>query len=138
MRRDERSWQDHSFWKTDVYYLRAALSIADDTNIYLSHNDIDSLQTQAEHENIKISNWVNINKLTIGYITNRARGNKNAAVSSFKLSINHNLTEETDNVKYLGVHLDNKLSSKIHIDMITRKSLSSNIQIKTLCSFFHS
>ena len=48
-------------------------------------------------------------------------GNKNAAVSSFKLSINHNLTEETDNVKYLGVHLDSKLSWKIHTDMLTRK-----------------
>ena len=41
--------------------------------------------------------------------------NKNAAVSSFKLSINHNLIEETDNVKHLGVQLDNKLSWKIHI-----------------------
>ena len=48
-------------------------------------------------------------------------GNKNAAVSSFKLSINNNLIEETDNVKYLGVHLDNKLSWKIHIDALTRK-----------------
>ena len=42
-------------------------------------------------------------------------------LSSFKLSINHNLIEETDNVKYLGVHLDNKLSWKIHIDTLTRK-----------------
>ena len=48
-------------------------------------------------------------------------GNKNAAASSFKLPINHNLIEETDNVKYLGVHLDNKLSRKIHIYMPTRK-----------------
>ena len=48
-------------------------------------------------------------------------GNKNAAASSFKLSINHNLVEETDNVKYLGVHLDYKLSWKIDIDMLTRK-----------------
>ena len=47
--------------------------------------------------------------------------NKNAAVSSFKLSINNNLIEETDNVKYLGVYLDNRLSWKIHIDMLTRK-----------------
>ena len=57
-------------------------------------------------------------------------GNKNAAVSSFKLSIINNLIEETDNVKYLGVHLDNKLSWKIHVDMLTRKtfkSLRSNI-----------
>ena len=40
---------------------------ADDTNLHLSHNDIDSLQTQAKHETIKINNWVNINKLTINY-----------------------------------------------------------------------
>ena len=31
---------------------------ADDTNLHLSHNDIDSFQTQAEHETIKINNWV--------------------------------------------------------------------------------
>ena len=48
-------------------------------------------------------------------------GNKNAAVSSFKLSLNNILIEETDNVKYLGVHLDNKLSWKIHINILTRK-----------------
>ena len=96
---------------------------ADDTNLHLSHNDIDSLQTQAEHETIKITNWVNINKLTINYKKSYFMivGNKNAAVSGFKLSINHNLIEETDNVKYLGVHLDNKFSWKIHIDMLTCK-----------------
>ena len=48
-------------------------------------------------------------------------GNKNAAVSSFNLSINNNLIEETDDVEFLGVHLDNKLSWKIHVDMLTRK-----------------
>ena len=66
---------------------------ADDTNLHLLHNNIDSLQTQAEHETIKIDNWVNINKLTINYKKSYFMivGNKNAAVSSFKLSINNNL-----------------------------------------------
>ena len=55
---------------------------ADDTNLHLSHNDIDSLQTQAEHETIKINNWVNINKLTIYYkkIYFMIVENKNTAV----------------------------------------------------------
>ena len=92
---------------------------ADDTYLHLSHNDIDSLQTPAKHETIKSNNWVNINKLTINYKKSYFMivRNKNAAVSSFKLSINRNLLEETDNIKYLGVHLDNKLSWKIHIDI---------------------
>ena len=85
---------------------------ADDTTLHLLHNDNDSLQTRAEQETIKINNWVNINKLATNYKKSYIMivGNKNAAVSSFKLSINHNLIEETDNVKYLGVHLDIKLS----------------------------
>ena len=84
---------------------------AHDTNLHLSHNDVNSPQTQAEHETIKINNWVNIKTLTINYKKSYFMivGNKSAAVSNFKLSINHNLIEETDNVKYLRVHLDNKL-----------------------------
>ena len=41
--------------------------LADDTNLHLSRNGIDSLQTPAKHETIKINNWVNINKLTMNY-----------------------------------------------------------------------
>ena len=96
---------------------------ADDSNLHLSHNNINSPQTQAEHETIKINYWVNISKSTINYKKSYfiIVGNKNAAVSSFELSINHNLIEETVNVRYLGVHLDNKLSWKSHIDMLMRK-----------------
>ena len=55
---------------------------ADDTNLHLSHNDIDSLQTQAEHETTEINNWVNVNKLTINYKSYfMIVGNKNAAVA---------------------------------------------------------
>ena len=85
----------------------------------------DFLQTRAKLETIKINIWVDINKLTINCRKSYFMivENKNAAVSSFKLSINHNLIEETDSVKYLGVHLNNKLSGKIHIDMLACKLL---------------
>ena len=50
--------------------LNLKLLFADDTNLHLSHsdNDIDSLQTQAEHETMKINNGVNITKLNINII----------------------------------------------------------------------
>ena len=62
--------------------------------------------------NRKISDWINTNKLTINYKTScfMLVGNKQAAVSAFNLCINHIKIEQSDNVKYLGVHLDSKLS----------------------------
>ena len=48
-------------------------------------------------------------------------GNKQAAESDFNLCINHIKIEQSDHVKYLGVHLDSKLSWKIYIEKLTCK-----------------
>ena len=37
------------------------------TNIHLSHNNINSLQSHVQQEMIKVSNWVISNKLTLNY-----------------------------------------------------------------------
>ena len=50
-------------------------------------------------------------------------GNKQAAKSDFNLCMNHIKIEQSDHVKYLGVHLDSKLSWKIHIEKLTCKLL---------------
>ena len=42
---------------------------------------------------------------------------KTQVATDFKPSINHNLIKQTDNLSYLGVYLDNKLSWKSHIDI---------------------
>ena len=44
-----------------------------------------------------------------------------AAASDFNLCINYIKIEQSDNVKYLGVHLDSKLSWKIHIEKLICK-----------------
>ena len=43
--------------------------------------------------------------------------------SNFSVLINHNLIEKSECVKYLGVHLDNKLSWRTHIDKVCKKVL---------------
>ena len=48
-------------------------------------------------------------------------GNKQAAESDFNLCINHIKIEQSDHVKYLGVHLDSKLSWKNYIEKLTCK-----------------
>ena len=37
-------------------------------------------------------------------------GKKTQVATDFKPSINHNLIKQTDNLRYLGVYLDNELS----------------------------
>ena len=94
----------------NVSKFEAAL-FADDTNLHLSHNSIESLQMQTVNEVHKI-NWINAYKLMINCKKTCIvlLGNKQAAASNFNLCVNHTKIKPSDNVKYLGVHLDSKLS----------------------------
>ena len=47
--------------------------------------------------------------------------NKQIDTSNFKICTNQNLISVTDNVKYLGVHVDYKLSWKTHINNLCSK-----------------
>ena len=48
-------------------------------------------------------------------------GKKIQVATDFKPSINHNLIKQTDNLRYLGVYLDNELSWKSHIEILSIK-----------------
>ena len=96
---------------------------ADDTNLHLCHRNLKILQSQTVQEINKINNWMNTNKLTINYSKScyMIVCKKSVASTNFKLSINHNLIENTESVKYLGVYLDDKLTWNIHIDNLSKK-----------------
>ena len=96
---------------------------ADDTNLHLSHHNIKSLQSQTTEEIRKMNNWININKLTITYKKScfMLVTNKQIDTSNFKICINQNLISITENVKYRGVYVDNKLSWKTHINNLCFK-----------------
>ena len=126
---------------------------ADDTNLHLSHNNFKSLQMQTANEVDEIKNWINANKLTIDYKKScfMLVGNKQTAESDFNLCINHIKIEQSDQVKRLGVHLDSKISWKIHIEKLTCKlskvcgmiyKLRHNVPLSTLkllyYAMFHS
>ena len=94
---------------------------ADDSNFHLFHQNINVLQSRVAEEIKKINYWVNSNQLpvTINYKKScyMIIGKKTQVVTDFKPSINHNLIKQTDNLRYLGVYFDNKLSRKSHIEI---------------------
>jgi len=76
----------------------------------------------------KIDCWKKINKLTINYKKScyMIVAKNTVKKTHFELSINHNLINLKNEVKYLGVHLDNKLTWKPYIDILCEAT--------TLCS----
>ena len=68
------------------------MHFADDTNLHLSHHNINILQSQVNQEISKINQWMINNKLTINYkkscymIVNK----RTLDTSNFNVSINHN------------------------------------------------
>ena len=96
---------------------------ADDTNFHLSHHNTNIVQSRVAEEIKKINYWVNSNQLTTNYQKSfyMIIGNKTQVATDFKPSINHNLIKQTDNLRYLGVYLNNKLLWKSHIDILSTK-----------------
>ena len=88
---------------------------ADDINLRMSNSTFNVLQT-VNLELCKIDHWLRANKLSLNYnktnfMLSTSRKHNPA---SFEVIINnHNISPE-DNLKYLGVLLDNKLSWKPH------------------------
>ena len=99
--------------------------VADDTNNIYSDKNSKRLELVVNSESAKLQDWFTANKLTISMkksnfvIFHQFRMKQ-------KLQVNIKLTdyktskfiylEQKDNVKYLGVLLDNKLFLKPHID----------------------
>jgi len=100
---------------------------ADGINLYMSNSCFNVFQTTVHLELCKTDHRLRVNKLSLNYnktnfmlLTSRKHN-----PASFKVTINnHNISPE-DNLKYLGVFLDNKLSWKPHVQKVkTREILS--------------
>jgi len=91
---------------------------ADDTNLHMSPSNIQMLQLKGNQEINNVDYWLKRNKLTLNYknSNNMIIGNKLPKATSFKLIVNHDVIPQTNNIKYLGVILDDKLSWQPHVD----------------------
>ena len=111
---------------------------ADDINIFCAEKDLYSLSIMLNNELHKISTWLKANILSINvdktkFMIFKTRSKQ--LLHNFELYFDNRLVNQTGQLRFLGVILDEKLSWKPHILYITNK-ISKSIGIIRKSSFY--
>ena len=107
-------------------YFRYIL-FADDTNLFASDKEGDSLLRGVNSELCKLSDWFAHNKLTLNYEKtefinfSKPRGRGNLVGNSWDVKIDGRLIREVGSSKFLGVFVDSDISWRVHIGKIVSK-----------------
>ena len=97
---------------------------ADDTNLFLSHSNINILFEKMNEELANVSNWFNDNKLSLNVKTTkysffrRLSKNDNIPLWLPNLHINGFTVERESSIKFLEVWIDESLTWRNHIHTI--------------------
>jgi len=105
---------------------------ADDTVLSFSAKSIIDLKKKVNKELNNIDNWLKHNKVSINYNKTHYMliiKQKIPLDFDMNISINNHIISKVDNLKYLGVLLDNKLTWKSHIAQVKK-------QISQACGAF--
>ena len=108
-----------------------SILFADDTSVFIEGTNFTNISQilNTELENVNI--WLKANKLTVNIkkthymMFHRTRIKLN---TNFKILINNNIIDHTNNTKILGVIIDNKMNWSAHIHYIKNK-ISKSIGI---------
>ena len=111
----------------DIQFCSELVSIilfADDTNILYSETCLKTLNEILQIEMNKIANWLNVNKLSLNttktkLILFRSRNKKSK--HDLKISINKENIKQVKNITFLGIVIDEFLTWRDHIELISKK-----------------
>jgi hypothetical protein len=106
-----------------------AILFADDTNLFYSGNNIKNMCDVVSKELMHLNQWFIVNKLSLNVSKTNFMifSNRNVA-GDYRIKIDGSNIERVFVTKFLGVHIDAKLSWKNHIDSIKTK-ISKNVSI---------
>lgn len=110
---------------------------ADDTNIFLRHNDLPTLATILNVELSHVSSWFNANTLTVHpakskFIIFHSRW-KQISSSDTNIVINNSLITRVQEDKFLGIIIHENLSWKPYISAVCDKVSKVSKVIEVLC-----
>lgn len=125
----------------------ASVLFADDTTLYVTSQDNDSLREKMNEDLQLISNWFQANKLTLNINKTcfcHFRSPSKPEITG--LQINGQPINYSPSVKYLGIHVDYQLSWKNHIEKLVSKvnmylgiicRIKNHLNISTLKTIYH-
>ena len=95
---------------------------ADDAYLSLSHKSPKILEQNVNAELIKVTNWLNLNKLSLNITKTNYLIITNKKISyDFNIQIGLNKIQQETTAKYLGIIIDNKLNWTPQINFIKNK-----------------
>ena len=98
------------------------IQYADDVCLYATDNSIQNCINRLNQALIKVSQWMNKNGLDISYDkTSITTFTRSRMVFPEFITLNNIRIKHSPRVKFLGVHMDSKLTWKNHISEITAK-----------------
>ena len=111
----------------DIQHCSELLSIilfADDTNVLYSNTCLKTLNDVVQIEMNKISNWLNVNKLSLNTSKTKFilfRSKNKQPKHSLKFQINNNFIKQVKNTTFFGIVVDEFLTWCDHIDLVSKK-----------------
>ena len=109
---------------------------ADDACLSYQHCDSDHVNAVINRELGKIDEWLCKNRLFINYSkTKFLLFNRTAKKSEFSVKVNGFVIEQSENIKYLGLILDDKLNWKAHLKCLKSKLSRSCFMMSKLRYF---
>ena len=97
---------------------------ADDTCINFHAKKIKTLETVLNTDLKVVSDWLNSNRLSLNVKKSKLiifTSKRKIITNKFSIKLNGIKLEPTNNVKYLGMHIDKNLSYDFHIKQLTNK-----------------
>ena len=129
------------------------ISFADDTNVFIVDNQLQTLYEKGNQELKNIDNWMIANKLSIN--TNKTncilfqtpKSQLIKTTNNLHLKLRNNIVEKVSSTQFLGVIINENLSWKNHMEMIKQKMraalcavmrVRSYLSSKAMLSLYHS
>ena len=111
---------------------------ADDTNILFSHKCLKQLNEIIQIEMNKITDWLEANKLSINtdktkFIIFRSKNKK--LKDNIKISISNELIKQVKTTTFLGIAIDECLTWRDHLNLITKKIIKCSAIISRIRHF---